>query len=135
MEWISQITHQEFVEMQGRADRIRKEVQEALPAKGHQRFHGRELITDEVMRLKSMNDKLMSEYNAAQQGMKRAGQFLHQERHEALTERARLTEEEMYVGNLKNELTSEFFKSGKAALKCICPFKSHLGPKYPIGLW
>ena len=58
MESISRINHQEYFEMQNRADTIREEAQEAGAAKDHQRSHERELITDEVMKLKNMNDRL-----------------------------------------------------------------------------
>ena len=101
-EQFSQGTHQEF--MQSKADRIREEAREALAAKEYQQFHERELITDKAVRLKSTNEKLISEYHFAQQGAKRAWQVLHQEQQIALAEKMKLAEEELAASNLRNEL-------------------------------
>ena len=56
---ISQETQEEVSEMRNRAD-------EAIAAKDTQRFHERELIADEAMKLKQKNDVLVSELSQAQ---------------------------------------------------------------------
>ena len=52
----TQDSYREFNELRERANRIRDEASEAIAAKDHQQFHARELISDEVMKLKQRND-------------------------------------------------------------------------------
>ena len=99
-------TQQEFHELRGKADLIRHEASEALAARDSQNFHDRELISDETMRLKSRNDVLISEFNAAQNDVIKAGQIIHNEQYMVLNSKQMMTEEEAVVRSLRNELST-----------------------------
>ncbi len=58
------------------------------------------------MRLKNRNELLISEFNAAQNDVIKAGQIIHNEQHMMLNSRQMMTEEEAVVRSLKNELST-----------------------------
>ena len=99
-------TQQEFHALRGKAEIIRQEASEALAARDSQNFHDRELISDESMRLKSRNDVLVSEFQAAQNDVIKAGQIIHNEQFVIFNSKQILTEEEAVVQGLKNELST-----------------------------
>ena len=99
-------TQHEFHELRGKADLIRHEASEALAARDSQNFHDRELISDETMRLKNRNDVLVSEFNAAQNDVIKAGQIIHNEQFLMLNSKQMMTEEEAMVRSLRNELST-----------------------------
>ena len=99
-------TQQEFHALRGKAEIIRQEASEALAARDNQNFHDRELISDESMRLKSRNDVLVSEFQAAQNDVIKAGQIIHNEQFVIFNSKQILTEEEAVVQGLKNELST-----------------------------
>ena len=98
-------TQQEFHALRGKAEIIRQEASEALAARDSQNFHDREL-SDESMRLKSRNDVLVSEFQAAQNDVIKAGQIIHNEQFVIFNSKQILTEEEAVVQGLKNELST-----------------------------
>ncbi len=69
----------EFAELLDRADRVRLEASEAIAAKDSQQFHERDLISDEAMKLKRMNDMLVSELSFAQNDAIQVAQMIHHE--------------------------------------------------------
>ena len=99
-------TQQEFHALRGKAEIIRQEASEALAARDNQNFHDRELISDESMRLKNRNDVLVSEFQAAQNDVIKAGQIIHNEQFMIFNSKQILTEEEAVVQGLKNELST-----------------------------
>ena len=99
-------TQQEFHALRGKAEIIRQEASEALAARDNQNFHDRELISDESTRLKSRNDVLVSEFQAAQNDVIKAGQIIHNEQFMIFNSKQILTEEEAVVQGLKNELST-----------------------------
>ena len=99
-------TQQEFHALRGKAEIIRQEASEALAARDSQNFHDRELISDESMRLKGRNDVLVSEFQAAQNDVIKAGQIIHNEQFVIFNSKQILTEEEAVVQGLKNELST-----------------------------
>ena len=99
-------TQQEFHALRGKAEIIRQEASEALAARDSQNFHDREPISDESMRLKSRNDVLVSEFQAAQNDVIKAGQIIHNEQFVIFNSKQILTEEEAVVQGLKNELST-----------------------------
>ena len=94
---ISQETQEEVSEMRNRAD-------EAIAAKDTQRFHERELIADEAMKLKQKNDVLVSELSQAQLETIQTSQFAYGEQRSVDLARSGLADEEVAVRNLRGEL-------------------------------
>ena len=90
---IEATTHQEFTVMQGRANQIKEEAREALLSSAHQRYHDRELVGDEVMKIRFEHDKLVSEGHALQQTLVKVNHALNEERSEALAEKINCAEE------------------------------------------
>ena len=96
---------QEFAELPDRADMIRLEASDAIAAKDSQQFHERELISDEAMKLKRMNDLLVSELNFAQNDAIQASHMMHSEQRALDNHRKKIIEEEVAIRNLSGEMT------------------------------
>ena len=90
--------------MQDRAVQIKEGARDAIIASGNQRFQDRELMADEVMKLKYANERLIARCSTLQQNMIRTSQMLNHERSVAQAERMHFAEEDMNVGDLRNEL-------------------------------
>ena len=102
----TQDTYREFDEIRERGNRIRDEASAAIAAKDYQQFQERELISDEVMKLKQRKDILLSEFTIAQQDTIRADQVVHHEQRMMLIGKQKRTEDEAVVRSLMNEASS-----------------------------
>ena len=101
----AQETRQEFAEPRDRADMIRLEASEAIAARDSQQSHERELISDEAMKLKRINDLLVSELNFAQNDAIQASHMMYSEQKALDSHRKKITEEEVAIRNLSGEMT------------------------------